>query len=47
MLLTVFLILALTAFICTVLVAMGKCPVWVPLVILCVIELLRDLPLGK
>jgi hypothetical protein len=45
--LTVFVILAVTAFIATVVAAMGKCPLWVAVVILCVIELLRVLPLGR
>jgi hypothetical protein len=45
--LTVFLILALAAFIGAVVSAMGKCPLWVPVVLLCVIELLRALPLGR
>lgn len=43
---TVFLILALAAFIVTILSAMGKCPLWIAVVLLCVIELLRALPLG-
>lgn len=45
--LTVFLLLALAAFICTVLSALGKCPLWVGVLFLCVIELLRALPLGR
>ena len=45
--LTVFIILALAAFIVTVVSAMGKCPLWVAVVILCLIELLRALPLGR
>jgi len=45
--LTVFLLLALAAFTCTVLTALGKCPCWVAVLFLCVIELLRALPLGK
>lgn len=45
--LTVFLLLALVAFICAVAAAMGKCPLWVSVIILCVIELLRNLPLGR
>lgn len=44
---TVLIILAITAFICTIVSAIGKCPVWVPVLVLCVIELLRVLPLGK
>ncbi len=45
--LTVFLILALAAFIITIASAMGKAPLWVAVIILCLIELLRVLPLGK
>jgi len=45
--LTVFLLLAIAAFICTVASALGKCPVWIPVLLLCIIELLRALPLGK
>lgn len=45
--LTVFIILAVTAFIVTVISAMGKCPLWVAVIILCLIELLRSLPLGR
>jgi len=45
--LTVFLILAIAAFIVTVASAMGKAPLWVAVIILCLIELLRVLPLGK
>ncbi len=45
--LTVFLILALTAFVITVLSAIGKAPLWIAVCVLCLIELLRVLPLGK
>lgn len=45
--LTVFLLLAVAAFACTVASALGKCPVWVPVLFLCVIELLRAIPLGR
>jgi hypothetical protein len=45
--LTVFLILALAAFIVTIASALGKAPLWVAVVILCVMELLRALPLGR
>jgi hypothetical protein len=44
---TVLFVLALAAFIVTVLAAIGKAPVWVSVLILCVIELLRTLPLGR
>ena len=45
--LTVFLILALAAFIVVIASAMGKAPLWIAVLILCVIELLRGLPLGR
>lgn len=46
MLLTVLGFLIVSAFICTIVSAIGKCPVWVPVLLLCVVELLRILPLG-
>lgn len=46
--LTVFLILAIAAFIVTLLSAVRPwCPLWVGVILLCLIELLRALPLGK
>lgn len=45
--LTVFLLLALAAFICAILDALGKCPLWIAVVLLAIIELMRALPLGK
>jgi len=45
--LTVFLLLALVAFICAIASAAGKCPLWVSVIVLCIIELLRNLPLGR
>ncbi len=45
--LTVFLIIAVAAFIVTILSAIGKAPPWVAVLLLCVIELLRALPLGR
>lgn len=47
MMLTVFLLLALAAFVSVVVSIMGRCPLWVPVVFLCLIELLRCLPLGR
>jgi len=47
MLLTVLMVLTLGAFICTIVSAMGKCPLWVAVVLLCLIELLEHAPLGK
>jgi hypothetical protein len=42
--LTVTLLLVLSAFICTIANALGKCPAWVPLILLCVMHLLAILP---
>lgn len=44
--LTVMLLLALAAFIVTVMSACGKAPLWVAVLILTVIEMIRVLPLG-
>ena len=44
--LTVFVVLVVLAIILTVLSAMGKCPLWASVFVLCLIELLRTLPLG-
>jgi len=45
--LTVLLILALAAFIVTILSALGKAQLWIAVIILTIIELLRELPLGR
>ena len=45
--LTVFLLLAIVAFVVTIASAMGKAPLWVAVIVLCLIELLRALPLGR
>lgn len=45
--LTVFLLLAIAAFVVTILSAIGKAPLWVAVLILTVIELLRAMPLGR
>jgi hypothetical protein len=42
---TVVLALVLVGFICTIINAIGKCPLWIGVFILYVIELLRVLPL--
>jgi hypothetical protein len=47
MLLTVIGVLVITAFICTIVSALGKCPIWVPMLLIVVVELLRIAPLGK
>lgn len=46
--LTVMLVLAIAAFVCTLIAAAwGKVPLWIAVIILCLIELLRAMPLGK
>lgn len=47
--LTVMLVLAIAAFICTLLAAVWKdrVPLWVAVLILCLMELLRAMPIGK
>ncbi len=49
MLLTVIGFLVVAAFIGTLLNASNsnRCPLWVPVLLLCLVELLRILPLGK
>lgn len=42
--LTVTLLLVLAAFVCTIASAMGKCPLWVAVLILVVVHLLAILP---
>lgn len=42
--LTVTLLLVLAAFVCTIASAMGKCPLWVVVLILVVVHLLAVLP---
>lgn len=43
--LTVLFVLVAAAFICTVVSALGKCPVWVGVLLLCVVALLQVMPL--
>lgn len=45
--LTVIAFLVFAAFAVTILSAIGKAPLWVAVLLLCVVELLRILPLGK
>ena len=46
--LTVFLLLAIAAFICAVLSGAGYAPpLWVAVLLLCVLELLRAVPIGR
>lgn len=44
---SVFVVLALIALILTIVSAVGYCPVWIPVLFLCIIELIRVLPLGR
>ena len=47
MILTVFLILALVAFACSIAAAVsGRVPLWVAVLLLTIIELLRAIPMG-
>jgi hypothetical protein len=45
--LTVFVLLALVAFICTIANALDRCPLWIAVLILSILELMRALPMGK
>jgi hypothetical protein len=45
--LTVIGIIVFAAFVCTILSAIGKCPLWVAVLLICVVELLRILPIGR
>jgi hypothetical protein len=45
--LTVTIVLALAALVCAVAAAINRAPLWVSVIILCLIELLRALPMGK
>jgi len=45
--LTVFMFLAIAATATAIVGAMNKCPWWVPVILLCLIELIRALPPGK
>lgn len=45
--LTVTIVLALAALIAAIVHAMGRCPLWVSVIILCLLELIRALPMGK
>jgi hypothetical protein len=47
MIVTVFVILAIAALITAVAAAMSRAPLWVSVIILCLIELIRALPMGK
>ncbi len=45
--LTVIGFLVIAAFIATIVSALGKCPLWVAVLLLTVVELIRILPLGR
>ena len=45
--LTVVIILAVSAFVLTILAALNRAPLYVAVLVLCLIELLRALPLGR
>lgn len=42
---TVIYVLVFSAFICTIVSAIGKCPIWISVLLLCVIALLQVMPL--
>jgi len=44
-LLTVALVLAVAAFVCAVAAALGHAPLWVAVILLCVADLVRALPI--
>lgn len=44
--LTVSFFLLVAAFVCAIVLAIGKCPLWVAVVLLCVLGLLQVLPVG-
>lgn len=45
--LTVTLLLAVAAFVVTICSALNRCPLWVGVLLLCVLEMLRALPFGR
>ena len=47
MILTVIGVLVIAAFIVTIAAAMSRAPLWVGVLLLCLVELLRILPLGR
>ena len=47
MAISVIAVLVVAAFIAALVSAAGKCPLWVSVILLCVVELLRILPLGR
>lgn len=45
--LTILFLLAISAFICTVASALGKCPLWVPVILLALFALVQTVPVGR
>ena len=45
--LTVLVLIAVSAFVVTIVHAMGRCPLWPAVLLLAVAEMLRALPLGR
>jgi hypothetical protein len=45
--LTIALILAVSALIVTILSGIGKAPLWVAVLLLCILALLQSLPIGR
>lgn len=45
--LTVIGFLVVAGFICTIVSALGRCPLWVAVLLVFVVELIRILPLGR
>ena len=45
--LTVIGFLVIAAFIVTIASALNKCPLWIAVLLICVVELLRILPIGR
>lgn len=45
--LTVLILIAVAAFVVTIVSAMNKCPLWPAVLLLAVAEMLRALPLGR
>lgn len=41
---TVSFLLVIAAFICTIASALGRCPAWVPIVLICLVQMLALLP---
>ncbi len=44
---TILLLLVLAAFVCCIASAIGRCPLWVSVLLLIIIELMRSLPVGR